>query len=87
MKIQKMISLDYETAEIAKRIPNLSAWIRDKLRSYRNQSENRDAKLANNARKIESTLKINSNELLFQLEQLSDDEIKALLAILRNAVQ
>lgn len=81
-----MISLDYETAEIAKQIGNFSQWIRDKLRSYRNQSENRDGKLANNARKIESTLKMNSNMLLYHLEQLSDDEIRALLAILKNAL-
>lgn len=86
MKIQKMISLDYETAEIAKRIPNFSAWIRGQLRSHRNQSENRDGILANNARKLESTTNWSTGKLLWHLEQCSEDEIKALLGILKNAV-
>ena len=89
-----MISLDYETAEIAKRIAiefhhagGFSAWIRNQLRSHRNKSENNDSILANNARKIESETGWTTNKLFWHLEQCSDDEIKALLAILTNAVQ
>ena len=87
MKVQKVISLDYETAEIAKRIPNFSGWIRGQLRSYRNKSENMDSVIANTSRKIEQKTDWSTAKLLWHLEQCSEDEIRALLAILKNAVE
>ena len=94
MKIQKMISLDYETAEIAKRIAieyysngGFSAWVRNELRSYRNKSENNDSILANTTRKVEQKTDWSTAKLLWHLEQCSEDEIKALLGILKNAVE
>ena len=39
MKIQKIISLDKETAELAKQKSNFSGWVRDQLRSERNKRE------------------------------------------------
>ena len=37
MKVQKIISLDKETAELAKKKTNFSGWVRDQLRSERNK--------------------------------------------------
>lgn len=91
MKIQKMVSLDKETAEIAKKIGEqyrnhggFSTWLRNQLRSYRNKSENDDAIVARKARQIQAMTKMSTHELFWQLEQRSDDEIKALVSLLRQ---
>lgn len=84
MKIQKMISLDNETASIAARIPNFSGWVRNQLRSHRNKSENDDSAKANTARKLESVTEMSTAELLYHLEQRDVDEIRALVRLLRG---
>ena len=83
---QKLITLCPITWELAQRKPNFSAWIRDKLRSERNTSENDDALKANTARKVESVANISSAELLWHLEQRSPEEIGALISILKNGL-
>ena len=83
---QKLITLCPTTWELAQRKPNFSAWIRDKLRSERNLSENDDALKANTARKVESVANISSAELLWHLEQRSPEEIGALISILKNGL-
>ena len=82
--INKMINLDTETADLADKKPNFSAWVRGQLRSERNKSENEDSILANNSRKIESLTKISSRELLWQLEQRTEAEIEALVSLLTS---
>jgi hypothetical protein len=83
---QKLITLCPTTWELAQRKPNFSAWIRDKLRSERNRSENNDTILANNTRKIEESTNISSAELLWHLEKRSPEEIRALISILKNGL-
>ena len=83
---QKLITLCPTTWELAQRKPNFSAWIRDKLRSERNLSENDDALKANTARKVESVANISSAELRWHLEQRSPEEIGALISILKNGL-
>lgn len=92
MKIQKMVSLDGEAAVIAKKIGEqyranggFSAWLRNQLRSYRNKSENEDdAIVARKARQVQQLTKMSTHELLWQLEQRSEDEISALVSLLRQ---
>lgn len=93
MKIQKMVSLDAETAVIAKQIGEqyrsnggFSTWLRNQLRSYRNKSENDDAMKANQSRKLEQLTKMRTGELLWHLEQRSPEEIRALVNLLSNSV-
>jgi hypothetical protein len=76
------ISLDAETWEMAKDKTNFSQWCRDSLRSERNKRSNN----AIRAGKIEQITKISTAELLYQLEQRSDDEINALVSILRGSL-
>lgn len=91
MKIQKMISLDTETAIIAKQIGiefqtagGFSYWIRNQLRSYRNQTENDDSIKANTARKVEELTDISTARLLWHLERRSLEEIRALVNLLQG---
>lgn len=91
MKIQKMVSLDQETAEIASSIGiqyrahgGFSTWLRNQLRSYRNKSENDDAILAKKARQVQELTKMSTHQLLWQLEQRSEEEIKALVNLLKG---
>lgn len=81
---QKLITLCPTTWELAQRKPNFSAWIRDKLRSERNKSENDDSAKANTARKLESVTEMSTAELLYHLEQRDVDEIRALVRLLRG---
>ena len=102
MKIQKIISLDKETAELAKQKTNFSGWVRDQLRSERNKKEaynnlnmedahelmryRQQVKL-DRIENIETTLSrvdMSSAELLYYLEQRSDEEIRALVSLLRH---
>ena len=93
MKIQKIISLDRETAELASRKPNFSGWVRNQLRSERNKREFYDEQetLTANAieryERIETHTKISNRELLFHLENRSEEEIRALITILRNGFE
>jgi hypothetical protein len=93
MKIQKMVSLDTETAEIAQSIGvqyrahgGFSTWLRNQLRSYRNKSENDDAAKANMARKLERVTQLNTAELLYHLQQRSEEEIRALVSLLKGTL-
>ena len=93
MKIQKIISLDRETANLAKRKTNFSGWVRDQLRSERNKREFYDEQetLTANAidryQRIELQTKISNRELLYHLENRSEEEIRALVAILKNGFE
>jgi len=84
MKIQKIISLDKETAELAAKKSNFSGWVRNQLRSERNKSENDDALKANTARRMEQTIEMSTAELLYHLENRTADEIRALVSLLRK---
>lgn len=91
MKRQKMVSLDAETEVIAKKIGEqyranggFSTWLRNQLRSYRNKSENEDAIVARKARQVQELTKMSTHELLWQLEQRTEDEISALVSLLRQ---
>jgi hypothetical protein len=93
MKIQKIISLDKETAELASRKPNFSSWVRNQLRSERNKrefasdEESIQANAIERYSKIEAQTKISNRELLFHLENRSEEEIRALITILRNGFE
>lgn len=84
MKIQKIISLDEHTAELAAKKSNFSGWVRDKLRSEELKTFNDDALKANTARRIEQTVEMSTAELLYHLEQRSENEIKALVSLLKK---
>ena len=93
---------DWETAELAAKKSNFSGWVRDKLRSERNQSEKykdldhedreEAAAFANYSKlkrynELDATLEraeMTSRQLLWHLEQRTDEEIKALVALLRH---
>ena len=83
------ISLDSITWELAKRKTNFSAWVRDQLRSERNKEDTaeevRDIK-ARRESKLEELLPITTSELLYHLEIRSDEEITALVSILRGSL-
>ena len=81
---QKLITLCPKTWELAQQKPNFSAWIRDKLRSERNKSENDDAWKANTARKLEEITEMSTAQLLYHLEQRSIEEIRALISLLQG---
>lgn len=84
MKIQKIISLDKETAELAAKKSNFSGWVRNQLRSERNKSEDDDALKANTARRMEQAIEMSTAELLYHLENRTADEIRALVSLLRK---
>lgn len=102
MKIQKIISLDKETAELAAKKSNFSGWVRDQLRSERNKREqyqDLDTEDAHDLMRLKNQNKINrvdaldttleraemtSRELLWHLEQRTDEEVKALVALLKH---
>ena len=102
MKVQKIISLDKETAKLAAKKTNFSGWVRDQLRSERNKREqyqNLDTDDAHDLMKLKMQNKINrvdaldttleraemtSRELLWHLEQRTDEEVKALVALLKH---
>lgn len=91
MKIQKMVSLDQETAEIASSIGvqyrahgGFSTWLRNQLRSYRNKSENDDAIKARLAQEIEEITTISTARLLHELSQRSEEEVRALVNLLKG---
>jgi hypothetical protein len=102
MKIQKIISLDKETAELAAKKSNFSGWVRDQLRSERNKKEAykeldlddahdlmrlRNQNKLNRIDDLDTTLSrvdMSSAELLHHLEQRTDEEIRALVSLLRH---
>ena len=87
MKIQKMISLDAETARLASMKSNFSDWVRSQLRSERNKREAGDftSMKLEQRRIVEERLDISTSQLLYHLEQKSDEEIKILVQLLKNA--
>ena len=93
MKVQKIISLDRETAELAAKKTNFSGWVRNQLRSERNKREFADqeeliqANAIERYKKIETQTKISNTELLYHLENRSEEEIRALITILRNGFE
>jgi len=82
MKIQKIISLDKETAELAAAKSNFSGWVRNQLRSERNKTE--AAIYEQNIRELEGHVQMSSRELLWHLEQRTDEEIRALVSLLKK---
>lgn len=93
MKVQKIISLDQETARLAALKTNFSGWVRAQLRSERNKREFASdeewmqANAIERYNKIETQTKISNRELLFHLENRSEEEIRALITILRNGFE
>tara|TARA_R110002110_G_C13407129_1_gene713297 strand:+ start:90 stop:353 length:264 start_codon:yes stop_codon:yes gene_type:complete len=87
MKIQKMVSLDAETARLASMKTNFSDWVRNRLRSERNKLEIHDfsSRMIDQQKQMEERLDISTSELLYHLEQKSDEEIKILVQLLKNA--
>ena len=84
---QKLITLCPVTWELASKKPNFSAWIRNQLRSERNKLELTDQSGKDALQIIKNTTSISNHELLYHLERRSPEEIKALIAILRNGLQ
>ena len=84
---QKMVTLCPVTFELASKKSNFSGWIRDQLRSERNKLELTDQSGKAALQIIKNTTSISNHELLYQLERWSPEEIKALIAILRNGLQ
>ena len=95
---QKLITLCPTTWELANKKPNFSSWVRDQLRSERNKREQWKDKTAhelhvsnrmNRVDRMDNALRfaeIDSRELLYHLEQRSEDEIRALISILKNGL-
>lgn len=89
MKIQKMISLDGETARLASKKTNFSSWVRSQLRSERNRQEGGDfseMKLQQQL-EIEEKMDLSTSHFLYLLEQKTPEEIKILIQILKNSIQ
>ena len=84
---QKLITLCPTTFELASKKPNFSDWVRDKLRSERNRLELTDQAGKDALKIIKNTTSISNHELLYHVERRSPEEIKALIAILRNGLQ
>lgn len=89
MKIQKMVSLDAETARLASMKSNFSDWVRNQLRSERNKLEIHDftGRRILQQKEIEQHLDISTTRLLNLLEQKSQEEIKILVQLLKNSVE
>ena len=84
---QKLITLCPTTYELASKKSNFSDWVRNKLRSERNKLEYSDQSGKEALAIIKNTTSISNHELLFHLERRSPEEIKALIAILRNGLE
>ena len=85
---QKLITLCPTTYELASKKPNFSDWVRNQLRSERNKRELHHNPTGDQAlRIIRNTGDITTNELLYHLEKRTPEEIKALIAILRNGLR
>ena len=93
MKIQKMVSLDNETARLASQKTNFSDWVRSQLRSERNRREagSTDSDFTSmkleQRRQMEEHLDISTSKLLYLLEQKSQEEIKILVQLLKNSAE
>lgn len=89
MKIQKMISLDGETARLASKKTNFSSWVRSALRSERNRQEGGDftQQKLQTYESINEKLEMRTGELFHLLEQKSNAEIKVLIHILQNSLE
>ena len=83
-----MVSLDAETARLASMKSNFSDWVRSQLRSERNQRDGGDftSMKLEQRRQMEERLDISTSQLLYHLEQKSDEEIKILVQLLKNTV-
>ena len=89
MKIQKIISLDHETARLASMKSNFSSWVRNQLRSERNKREGGDmssVKLEMQA-ELEQSLDMSTARLLDCLSRKSREEIKILVQLLKNSLE
>ena len=89
MKIQKIISLDQETARLASMKSNFSSWVRNQLRSERNKREGGDTssiKLEMQA-ELEQSLDMSTARLLDYLSRKSREEIKVLVHLLKNSLE
>lgn len=89
MKVQKIISLDQETARLASMKSNFSSWVRNQLRSERNKREGGDmssVKLEMQA-ELEQSLDMSTARLLDCLSRKSREEIKILVQLLKNSLE
>jgi len=83
------ISLDQVTWELAKKKPNFSDWVRNQLRSERNRThlgQTIEEIHLNQKNRLEEKLDISTARLLYELEQRSDEEITALIALLQGSL-
>ena len=80
------ISLDQTTWELAQRKTNFSDWVRNKLRSERNQQGLEFENQSNRLTRMREVLPITTAELLYHLERRSDEEITALVSILQGSL-
>ena len=80
------VSLCAETFRLAKNKSNFSDWVRNKLRSERNQSGLAFESQSHRLNRMREVLPITTAELLFHLERRSEDEITALVSILQGAL-
>lgn len=89
MKIQKMISLDAETARLASKKTNFSSWVRSALRSERNRQEGGDfsQQKLETYESINNKLEMRTGELFHLLENKSESEIKILIHLLQNSIE
>ena len=89
MKIQKMISLDAETARLAAKKTNFSSWVRSQLRSERNRQEGGDfsQQKLQTYESINDKLEMRTGELFHLLEQKTESEIKVLIHLLQNSIE
>ncbi len=83
---QKLITLDPVTWELAQKKPNFSEWVRNKLRSERNKNDVPVEYKLEQRRLVEEKLEISTSRLLYELEQRSESEIRALLSILKGSL-
>jgi len=83
---QKLITLDPVTWELAQKKPNFSEWVRNQLRSERNKNHVPVEYQLEQRRLVEEKLEISTSRLLYELEQRSESEIRALLSILKGSL-
>ena len=81
-KIHKTITLDLETSKLAAKKTNFSQWVRNMLRSERNKMDGNDIAVRHKFR-LQDVTGLSTAELLYHLESKTEEEIKALIAILK----
>ena len=80
------ISLDQTTWELAQKKTNFSDWVRNKLRSERNNDRGLLNARSQRIEQLQEVLPITTAELLYHLERRSEAEITALVSILQGSL-